>query len=85
MQISNIHEAKTNLSQLIQKALAGEEIIIAKAGHPLVKLMPVQQDKKPRVGGFFKGQIIFDYDADKKLDAEIADSFNNSKLFPDEV
>ena len=38
---SNIHEAKTNLSKLIEKALNGEEVVIAKAGKPLVRLVPV--------------------------------------------
>ena len=40
MKIFNIHEAKTQLSKLIESALAGEEIIIAKAGKPLVRLIP---------------------------------------------
>lgn len=40
---ANIHEAKTTLSKLIERALAGEEVIIAKAGKPLVKLTPVSQ------------------------------------------
>ena len=38
-----IHEAKTKLSKLIPAALAGEEVIITKAGHPLVKLVPVAE------------------------------------------
>ncbi len=40
---SNIHEAKTNLSKLIEKALNGEEVVIAKAGKPLVRLVPVRE------------------------------------------
>lgn len=52
----NIHEAKTNLSKLIQQALAGDEVIIAKAGKPQVKLVPVVEHpvRKP---GRFKGQF----------------------------
>ncbi|WP_172657282.1 type II toxin-antitoxin system Phd/YefM family antitoxin [Myxosarcina sp. GI1] len=51
MKIANIHEAKTQLSKLIESALAGEEIIIAKSGKPLVKLIPYQEEPKPRIPG----------------------------------
>ena len=65
MQHTNIHEAKAQLSQLINRALAGEEIIIARAGDPLVRLMPVHQDTRPREGGQYNGQIKMadDFDA----------------------
>jgi len=65
MQLANIHLAKTQLSQLISRALAGEEVIIARAGEPLVRLVPVQQDTSPRRGGQFRGQIWIadDFDA----------------------
>ncbi|MFZ0243782.1 MAG: type II toxin-antitoxin system prevent-host-death family antitoxin [Desulfobacterales bacterium] len=53
----NMHEAKTNLSVLVKKALAGEDIIISKAGKPLVKLVPVDVDDRVRIPGRFKGQI----------------------------
>lgn len=45
----NIHEAKTTLSALIQKALAGEEVIIAKAGEPLVHLAPIRSTEQPKL------------------------------------
>ena len=57
MQITNIHEAKTNLSKLIEQALAGKEVIIAKAGKPVVKLVSYKEKKKPRVPGLWKGKI----------------------------
>jgi prevent-host-death family protein len=65
MQVANIHDAKTRLSQLISRALAGEEVIIARAGDPLVRLVPVHQDTRPRQGGQLKGQIWMaeDFDA----------------------
>lgn len=48
----NIHEAKTNLSKLLQDALAGKETIIAKAGKPIAKLVPLDQPtQKRRLGG----------------------------------
>ncbi len=53
MTISNVHDAKTNLSKLIAAALRGEEVIIAKAGKPAVRLVPVEQapDEKPLTPG----------------------------------
>lgn len=41
---ANVHEAKTNLSKLIEQALNGEEVVIAKAGKPLVRLIPVREE-----------------------------------------
>lgn len=53
MSISNIHEAKTNLSKLIEAALRGEEVVIAKAGKPLVRIVAidVQPEEKPLTPG----------------------------------
>jgi len=47
MTISNVHDAKTNLSKLIDAALRGEEVIIAKAGKPVVRLVPVEAEARP--------------------------------------
>ncbi len=55
-EIYNIHEAKTHFSKIIQAVLDGEEIIIAKAGHPVVKLSPIFA-KKERRFGVLKGKI----------------------------
>jgi prevent-host-death family protein len=65
MQIANIHEAKTHLSNLIDRALAGEEVIIARAGNPVVRLSPIQPDMQPRIGGQMNGKIWIadDFDA----------------------
>jgi prevent-host-death family protein len=41
----NIHEAKTHLSELVEKAVNGEEVVIAKAGEPMVRLIPVREKK----------------------------------------
>jgi prevent-host-death family protein len=43
----NLYEAKTGLSQLVERAAKGEEVIIAKAGKPMVKLVPVVEEEKP--------------------------------------
>lgn len=75
MKISNIHEAKSQLSKLIESALAGEEIIIAKAGKPLVKLIPYQENKRPRVPGGWEDRVIMSEDFDDELPANILKGF----------
>lgn len=57
MKTVNIHEAKTHLSRLIQAAAAGEEIIIAKAGKPLVKLVALSAVQGPRPLGSLAGKV----------------------------
>ena len=69
----NMHQAKSSLSRLVERALAGEEIVIARNGEPLVKLVPVPKEKKPRVPGLYKGKIwvaadCFDPMTDEELD-----------------
>ena len=75
MKISNIHEAKSQLSKLIESALAGEEIVIAKAGKPLVKLTPYQEDKQPRTPGGWEGKVIMSDDFDEELPTDILQGF----------
>lgn len=54
----NMHEAKTHFSKLVERALAGEEIVVAKAGKPCVKLVPVVEEPlPPRKPGRFKGEF----------------------------
>lgn len=69
MNTVNIHYAKTHLSSLLVRVVAGEEVIIAKSGKPLAKLTRVQTSKK-RVGGFARGQIKVSDDFDEE-DPEI--------------
>ena len=75
MKISNIHEAKSQLSKLIESALAGEEIVIAKAGKPLVKLIPYQKDRQPRIPGGWEGKVIMSNNFDDELPADILQGF----------
>lgn len=65
MRTVNIHDAKTNLSKLVDRAVNGEPFIIAKAGKPMVKVVAVAQDTapKPRIG-FMKGRIEVPEDFD---------------------
>ena len=68
----NLHDAKTHLSRYVDQALAGEEVVIARAGKPLVRLIPFESQPAPRLGGFLKGQAILtaDLKADFKDDIE---------------
>ena len=66
MQIINIHQAKTQLSKLIEKALVGEDIIIAKAGKPVAKLTAYQKPLKPRTLGLWKGKVFVAPDFDEE-------------------
>ena len=75
MKISNIHEAKSQLSKLIESALAGEEIVIAKAGKPLVRLIPYQEDKEPKTPGGWEGKVVMSDDFDEELPADILAGF----------
>lgn len=57
METYNIHEAKTHLSRLIEKAAQGESFIIAKAGKPLVKVVAIDSPKTIRRVGFMQGEM----------------------------
>jgi prevent-host-death family protein len=74
MEIANIHEAKTQLSKLVERALEGEEVIIARAGKPAVRLVPIRESDKPRRGGQWKGKVRIAEDFDD-LPEDIARSF----------
>lgn len=58
MQLVNIHDAKTNLSKLIEKTLQGEDVVIGKRGVPVAKLVVYEKKKKPRKLGLLKGKIV---------------------------
>lgn len=71
----NIYEAKTQLSSLVDRAVSGEEIVIARHGRPLVKLVPVEPKPRGAVKlGIAKGQIWIAPDFDK-TDEEIIRAF----------
>lgn len=81
MRIVNIHEAKTHLSQLIEKAVQGEPFLIAKAGKPLVKVIPLSApsgDKIKRTG-FLCGEITVPDDFDQMGNQEIQQLFNGDE------
>ncbi len=71
MKFVNIHEAKTHLSRLVERVQAGEEIIIAKAGRPAARLVPIEGERRPvKIGGL-------------KARAPIPDDFNT--MFEKEI
>ena len=70
----NIHEAKTHLSRLVERAAAGEEIIISKAGRPMARLGPVPKASTPRKPGGWRGRVVIHDDFDE-LPPEIAAAF----------
>lgn len=72
--IVNTHEAKTQLSRLIERAAAGEEIILGKAGKPMAKLVPYVPERTPRRPGALNGKIRLADDFDATPD-EVIDSF----------
>jgi prevent-host-death family protein len=65
MAITDLHEATSQLSKLVERALAGEEVIIAKAGRPMVRLVPVRESDAPRMGGQWKGKVHIADDFDE--------------------
>jgi prevent-host-death family protein len=71
----NIHEAKTQLSKLVDRAAKGDSFVIAKAGKPLVKVSPVDAPAQPKRLGFLAGEIAVPDDFDHMGEQEIAALF----------
>jgi prevent-host-death family protein len=84
MEIVNIHEAKTNLSRLMEKVAKGESFIIAKAGKPIGKVVPIDEAEKPKKRriGFMKGMIKVPDDFDTMMADEIEEMFYGGDIFP---
>ena len=69
MRITNIHEAKTRFSQLIERVQAGEEVIIGKAGVPVAKLIRYNESQVPRRPGYWRGKVRIADDFDELPEA----------------
>ena len=63
----NVHEAKTHFSKLLDRVLKGEEVIIAKAGKPVARILPVVSDVSVRQLGIDKGKVVIMPDFDEPL------------------
>lgn len=77
MAVFNVHDAKTNLSRLLARVVQGEEVIIAKSGRPVAKLVRVAVE--PRRPGRLKGRIRLGPDFDEPLPQEILAAFGGER------
>jgi len=75
MRTVNIHAAKTQLSRLVEDAANGEEIVIAKAGKPVARLVPLGDPKRKRRLGGLAGKVQIPEDFDAPLPDDILDAF----------
>ena len=71
----NIHEAKTHLSKLLVRVREGEEVIIAKAGKPIARLVPMREKPLRRTPGSAKGKVSIAPDFDEPLPESILEVF----------
>ncbi|HEX3883033.1 MAG TPA: type II toxin-antitoxin system Phd/YefM family antitoxin [Stellaceae bacterium] len=81
MRTVNIHEAKTHLSRLVDRAASGESFIIAKSGKPLVKVVPLDAPEKHEIKriGFLEGRFSIPDDFDTMFAEEIEEMFYGKK------
>jgi prevent-host-death family protein len=82
METINIHDAKTHLSRLVERAEHGEEIIIARSGRPVARLVPLASQEKPRVFGRMRGKIRIADDFDAPLPDEVLALFEGDAELP---
>jgi len=75
----NIHDAKTHFSKFINQALKGDEVIIARGGKPLIRLVPYTEETQIRHGGQLKGLIHISDDFDAPLPEEILKYFHGDE------
>jgi prevent-host-death family protein len=82
MRVVNIHEAKTHLSRLVEQAAEGQAFMIAKAGKPMVRVVPLENaaaKAPPSRFGFLRGQLKIPHDFDTMGQEEIETLFNGDK------
>lgn len=81
METVNIHEAKTHLSRLIEEVASGKEVVIARAGKPVARLVPYlsQPERRP---GSMKGRLVVPDDFDDPLSEELLDLFEGKAPAP---
>ncbi len=77
MEKVNVHQAKTHLSRLLERVVKGEEIVIAKSGRPMAKLVPIPAE--PRRPGRLKGKIRMSEDFDAPLPEEMEAAFRGER------
>jgi prevent-host-death family protein len=75
----NLYEAKTHLSELVERAARGEEVVIAKAGEPKARLVPLARPVKPRKPGGWKGRVVIAPDFDAPLPEDVLAAFEGRR------
>jgi prevent-host-death family protein len=83
MAVVNVHEAKTHLSRLLERVAAGEEIVIAKAGRPVARLVAYDESLEPRRPGGWEGRVWMADDFDE-LPPELLEAFYDDIEPPEE-
>ncbi len=78
MKTVNVHEAKTHLSRLLEQVEAGQEIVIARAGRPVARLVPLAPERPPRRLGILAGRYSAPADWDAPLPPDVVDSFGGA-------
>jgi prevent-host-death family protein len=76
MDTVNLYDAKTHLSKLVERAAGGEEIVIAKAGRPLARLVPLAKRRAPREFGFLVGDVVVGAGFDDPLPDDVQKAFD---------
>ena len=79
----NVYEAKTQLSKLLEEVEGGSEVVIARNGKPVARLVPLQRSRPDRVPGGWEGKVWIADDFDEP-DPELEDLFYNGRIFPAE-
>jgi prevent-host-death family protein len=75
----NVHEAKTHLSRLLSRVEDGEEIVIARAGRPVARLLPFEMSERKRVFGVDRGRVWIAPDFDAPLPADLQKAFEGEE------
>jgi prevent-host-death family protein len=73
--VVNVHEAKTHLSRLLEEVAAGADVVIARAGKPVARLVPIEQLPKPKQLGLLRGRIKVPADFNAPLPADVVADF----------
>lgn len=79
----NIQAAKTHLSRIVEQVANGEEVVLAKAGKPMVKMIPYKVTKKPRTPGLLAGQGYWESPDCWEPDEELIKQMTEGPLFPE--
>jgi prevent-host-death family protein len=82
MRTVNIHEAKTHLSRLVEEVGQGEEVVIAKAGKPVARLVPANKERQARKLGWLAGKLQVPADFDAPLPEEVIAQFEGQDRAP---